>query len=96
MLNHDIIGMAITIAIIAFLMVVNEGTVDWREIREAKRQYKKGVKDDEESTSNEYLKLRYYRTLPSQKFYWRRAFLILLELVAVATLVWTLYAGAGK
>ena len=96
LLNHDIIGMVITIAIIAFLIVVHEGTIDWKDIREAKREYKKVANNDEESSSNEYLKLRYYRTLPPKKFYWRRTFLILLELAAIATLAWTIYAGAVK
>ncbi len=85
----DVIGTLLTISIIAFLLIVNEGTVDWKELREAKRNYKSHLKNLKPGEAHDgYLQSIYARSLPPRRFYIRRYFLLTLFLGGMAALVW--------
>ena len=42
---RDVIGLALTISVIAFLLIINEGTVDSRQLRKEKCNYKEHLKN---------------------------------------------------
>lgn len=90
----DVIGISLTISIIAFLLIVNEGTVDWKQFREAKRNYKEHLKNLKPGEAHDgYLQSIYVRSLPPKRFYVKRYFLLLLFIGGMAALAWLILSN---